>query len=301
MKVGITGATGLIGSYACRGLEDEGHQLVRFTRRKVAAKDSSSLLVTWDPLSGPLSPKHLDGLDAVLHLAGEPIAARRWSGTQKRLIRDSRTQGTRNLVESLRESSRPPRILISASAVGFYGDRKAEELDEASEEGKGFLAEVCSQWESAALAAADLGVRVVLLRTGIVLAREGGALSKMLLPFKFCLGGVLGNGEQYMSWIHIEDEVRLISFALRESAIEGPLNATAPNPVTNREFTAELCRALNRPQMPAMPEFALRLATGEMGKALLLEGQRVLPRKALRAGFSYRYPVLGDALKDLLD
>ncbi|HUV13968.1 MAG TPA: TIGR01777 family oxidoreductase [Acidobacteriota bacterium] len=301
MKIGITGASGLIGKYLCRNLEREGCGVVPFTRRRSTNQiETHPLSVVWDPGSGPLDPGHLDGLDAVVHLAGEPIARRRWSKRQKRLILDSRLNGTRNLVETMRLSVQPPRTLISASAVGFYGDRKSEELDENSERGEGFLADVCGEWEREALAAAELGVRVVLLRTGIVLARDGGALSKMLLPFRFYLGGPLGNGEQFMPWIHIEDEIRLISFALRESEIQGPLNATAPNPATNREFTSELCRILNRPQMPAVPEVALRVAAGEMGRALLLEGQRVFPRKSLEAGFSFRFPVLGEALQDLL-
>jgi uncharacterized protein (TIGR01777 family) len=236
----------------------------------------------------------------MVHLAGEPIARRRWSRKQKQLIRDSRIIGTRHLVESWRQCAQPPRILISASATGFYGNREAEELDETSQRGDGFLADVCEEWESEALAAVNLGVRVVLLRTGIVLDREGGALAKMLLPFKSYLGGALGSGEQYMSWIHLEDEIRLIRFALRESKIKGPFNATAPNPTTNLHFTTELCSVLNRPQMPAVPEFALRAVLGEMGKALLLEGQRVFPRKALEAGFSFKHPNLGEALQDIL-
>jgi len=256
--------------------------------------------IVWDPTSGPLDPDHLNGLDAVVHFAGEPIARKRWSKRQKKLIRDSRINGTRNLVESLRKSAQPPRILISASAVGFYGNRNSEELSENSKRGAGFLADVCGEWEREALVAADLGLRVVLLRTGIVLAHDGGALPKMLLPFRFYLGGPLGSGEQFMPWIHIEDEIRLINFALRESEIQGPLNATAPNPATNREFTGELCRVLNRPQMPAVPGVVLRIATGEMGRALLLEGQQAFPRKALEAGFSFRFPVLGDALQDLV-
>jgi uncharacterized protein (TIGR01777 family) len=190
--------------------------------------------------------------------------------------------------------------LISASATGFYGNRKAEELDETSERGDGFLADVCVEWENEALAAADLGVRVVLLRTGIVLDGEGGALPKMLLPFKAYVGGALGSGEQFMSWIHLEDEIRLIRFALLERAIKGPLNATAPNPASNRAFTAELCRILQRPQMPAVPGFVVRTVLGEMGKALLLEGQRVFPRKALEAGFSFKYPDLGETLQAIL-
>lgn len=296
MKIGITGASGLIGKHLCRELEREGCEVVRFTRRRI----SDQAPVVWDPGSGPLDPEHLNGLDAVVHLAGEPIARRRWSRRQKQLIRDSRVNGTRNLVESLRKSAYPPRILISASAVGFYGNRGSEELRENSKRGTGFLPDVCEEWEREALTAAELGVRVVLLRTGIVLARDGGALSKILLPFRFYLGGPLGSGRQFMPWIHIEDEIRLITFALRESEIQGPLNATAPNPATNREFTSELCRVLNRPQMPAVPEVALRVVAGEMGRALLLEGQRVFPRKSLEAGFSFRFPVLGEALQDLL-
>jgi uncharacterized protein (TIGR01777 family) len=190
--------------------------------------------------------------------------------------------------------------MISASATGFYGNRELEVLTEESVRGEGFLADVCEAWEQEARRATELGVRVVLLRTGIVLDQEGGALAKMLLPFKLGLGSPLGNGKQYMSWIHIEDEVRLIAFALQMDEISGPLNATSPNPVSNREFTSELCRVLHRPRMPSLPGAAIRLGLGEMGKALLLNGQRVLPEKALNAGYAFRFPELGAALEDLL-
>jgi uncharacterized protein (TIGR01777 family) len=256
--------------------------------------------VVWQATSSVQNVKDLEGLDAVVHLAGESIAAARWSEKQKKNIRDSRVLGTRHLVEALNRCERRPAALISASAIGYYGDRGDEPLDESSEPGTGFLADICQQWDREALRARDLGIRVVLLRTGLVLSNQGGALPRMLLPFKMFVGGPLGSGRQWISWIHIDDEVEVIRYALAEKQIEGALNATAPHPLMNREFSRELGKVLNRPSLMPVPGFALRFALGEMGERLLLEGQCVLPRKLEAAGYNFRFPGLSEALKYLL-
>lgn len=300
-RIAVTGATGLIGRSLVPKLLNEGYRLTIFLRDSSRSpwNGKSIELVEWDVMAGPPPVSALEGHDAVVHLAGFPIAAGRWTTSRKRAIRESRVIGTRNLVEALRSSTSRPPTLLSASAIGFYGNRGTEILTEASPPGTGFLPEVCSQWESEAMAAKELGMRVVLLRTGIVLSTEGGALEKILPPFRLGFGGKLGRGDQYMSWIHLTDLVRLICFSL-EIVVDGPLNGTAPHPLTNREFTRVLADVLYRPSFATVPATMLRLMYGEMAQSLLLEGQNVIPEKAVQEGFEFTFPTLQEALTDLL-
>jgi len=302
MRIGVTGGTGLIGSTLCRKLIQGGHELVLFGRNRARAEVAvpSAGFVEWSSENGVGRESLLGGFEAFVHLAGEPIAAGRWTPGRQNLIRRSRVLGTRKLIDGFHQCGESPGVLISASAIGYYGSRGDEELDEDSPPGSGFLPEVAIRWEEEASRIADLGGRLVLLRTGIVLSLDGGALSKMLLPFRLGLGGRLGSGKQFMSWIHLDDQVDLIDFAIREQVIEGALNATAPNPVRNLDFTEQLGRTLKRPTLFPVPGFLLRLGLGKMADALLLEGQRVLPKKALDAGFKFRFPELSEALSDLL-
>lgn len=269
------------------------HEIVRLVR---VPKRSDGTEITWDPSASRLDPGALAGFDAVVHLAGESIAQGRWTERKKARIRESRVQGTRLLCEALARSDRPPNVLISASAVGYYGDRGAEELDEASGPGTGFLAEVCRAWEAATEPAAAAGVRVVLARFGVILAPHGGALARLLRLFRFGLGGRLGSGRQYFSWITLGDVVRAICFAVQNDSLRGPVNFVAPNPVTNRELTAAVGRALRRPTLLPVPAWALRLALGEMADQLLLCSTRALPRRLLEKSFVFQTPELQSAL-----
>ncbi len=255
--------------------------------------------VVWDPAMGVLDPTALEGFDAVVHLAGENISGR-WTAKKKAEIRESRIQSTRLLSEELARLSRPPRVLVSASAVGYYGNRGDESLDESSGSGNDFLAEVCRDWEAATGPAAGKGIRVVCLRFGLVLSPKGGALARMLVPFKFGLGGPIGGGMQFMSWIALDDVTRIVEFALAEPALRGSVNAVAPNAVTNREFTKALGRALHRPTFFPLPAFAVKLLFGEMGETLLLMSQRVQPARLLEGGFSFQFPRLDSALLSVL-
>jgi len=278
MNVAITGASGFIGRRLTQRLQAAGHSPRAISLRSAPAPDA------------------LAGFDAVVNLAGENIA-QRWSSAAKRRIRESRVAGTRALAAAMR--AHPPAALVSASAVGYYGSRADEILTERSKPGADFLAQVCAEWEREALEAAKAGVRVVLLRSGMVLGAEGGALSRMLPPFKLGVGGRLGSGAQWMSWIHVADLCDLILFALREPAASGPLNATSPNPVSNADFTRALASVLHRPALFPVPAFALKLIFGEMAEALLAS-QRVIPDAALRAGFVFQHPEIGAALRSLL-
>jgi uncharacterized protein (TIGR01777 family) len=286
----VSGATGLVGSELLPLLSTGGHQVRRLGRGPGG----------WDPEGGRLDPGLLEGLDGVVHLAGENIANGRWTPDRKARIRESRVRGTRLLCETLARLKRPPETLVSASAVGFYGDRGEEELTESSRPGFGYLAEVCKDWEQATEPARDAGIRVVNLRLGIVLSPKGGALSKMLLPFSLGLGGRLGHGRQFMSWISLSDLSSLILRALTDSALSGPVNAVAPHPVTNREFTRTLASVLGRPAFTPMPAFLARLAFGEMAEALLLGGAKVLPGRLTGSGFEFQHPTLEIALRELL-
>lgn len=296
MRIAITGASGLIGSALCRALERDGHTVVRVVRQ-----DRGPNTVRWDIDRGLIDAAALEGLDGVVHLAGEGIGDKRWSNEQKRKILESRRAGTALLATALAQLSARPPVLVSGSAIGFYGDRGDEQLTETSAAGSGFLTEVVQAWEGATGAAAAAGVRVAMIRTGIVLDRDGGALVKMASIAKLGLLGKLGSGHQWMSWIALEDEVRAIRFLL-EHDIRGPVNLTAPSPVTNAVFTKALGRVLHRPTVLPIPSFGPKLLLGsELASTLLLEGQRVLPEVLLDAGFEFRYDDLETTLRAVLD
>lgn len=297
MKILISGSTGLVGSALVPALQSSGHEAIRLVRSTSSATQSPMESVTWDPMSGQLAPSRLEGLDAAVHLAGESIAAKRWTPAQKTKILESRVKGTRLLAETLAKLTPPPRELICASAIGFYGDRADQRLNEDSPPGTGFLADTCLEWEAAAKPAVERGIRVVHLRTGLVLASQGGALAKMLTPFRLGIAGIIGSGQQYMSWISLDDLVAIIAYALSNETLRGPVNAVAPKPVTNYEFTKTLGRVLGRPTLFPMPAFAARLAFGEMAEGLLLASARVEPKRLLESGFGFRFPELEAAIR----
>lgn len=288
----------MIGSALVPALEGNGHEVLRVSRSE---RDEANF-VRWDPYEGFTESEaaKLEGVDAVVHLAGESIGEY-WTEEKKKRLRKSRVEGTRTLVEALSKLDRPPRVFVSASAVGYYGSRGDEELGDDSSPGEGFLAELSQDWEAESMKAAEFGARVVIPRFGIVLSKEGGALAKMITPFSFGLGGTVGEGSQWMSWIALPDIVRMIQFLINNDRISGALNATAPNPVTNEEFTNVLGKVLRRPTIIPVPGFGVKLLFGEMGERLLLEGARVLPEKLLEAGFKFDYPDLEGALKQALN
>lgn len=298
MKILVTGASGLVGSELVPKLKEIGHQVFKLSRKTAENPDE----ISWKGGDGfdDDQVEKLEGIDVVVHLAGESISDGSWNDEKKNRIRDSRVLGTRALINALGELKNSPRVFISASAVGFYGNREDESLTEESEAGDGFLADVCKAWESESKRAKDFAARVAIARIGIVLSGKGGAISKMRTPFSFGLGGVVGGGKQYMSWIGIVDLVNILIFLINNDGIEGVINATAPNPVTNEEFTKTLGKVLNRPTFIPVPEFGIKLIFGEMGKALLLEGARVLPAKLEKAGFSFEHPHLEEALKNVI-
>ena len=296
MKILVTGASGLVGSALVPLLRADGHEVARLVRSTPGAGD-----VTWDPDAETLGAESLEGFDGVVHLAGDNIASGRWNAEKKRRIRESRVRGTRLLARTLAERQRPPRVLVSASAVGFYGDRGEEELTEGSPAGTGFLSEVCGAWEAATEAVEGKGVRVVHARLGMVLSKRGGALAKMLTPFRLGVGGVIGNGRQYMSWITLDDAAAALGHLLAADTVTGPVNVVAPAPVTNREFTATLGRTLRRPAVFPVPGFMARLAFGEMAEALLLASARVKPEKLLGSGYAFRHGSLTEGLRHVLD
>lgn len=297
MKVLITGATGTIG----RELLAKHRDAVVLSRDPFRANGlgASVDVQGWRPEAEPAPREAFRGVDTIFHLAGEPVAEGRWSREKKQRIRDSRVLGTRNLIAALATLTRPPRVLVSASAVGFYGDRGDQELDETSSAGDGFLAEVCEAWEREAMAAEKLGIRVVCVRIGVVVAPGGGALAQMLIPFKIGFGGRLGSGMQWMPWVHIDDVIGMLLHAGRRDEIRGPMNAVSSHPVTNSEFTRGLAQALHRPALLAVPKTALRLAFGEMSE-ILLASQRVLPRVAESSGYRFKYQELAGALSVLM-
>lgn len=297
MLVAVSGSTGLLGAEVVASLSAAGHDVVRLVRRVPGPGEKA---VRWDPERGKVDADGLEGLDAVVHLAGENIASGRWNAARKVAIRESRVNGTRLLCDALAGLARPPKTLVCASAIGYYGDRGADVVTEESPPGAGFLPEVCREWEAAAGAAATKGIRVVVLRIGVVLSPRGGALARMLPLFRAGLGGVLGNGRQYVSWIALDDLVGVVLHALRAGGLSGPVNAVAPVPVTNRELTGALGKALSRPTLLPVPAFALRLALGEMADALLLASTRVAPRRLEETGYRFRFPELGGALRHLL-
>jgi uncharacterized protein len=297
MNVTVTGATGFLGSRLVQELVIAGHHVHVLGRRRSAQLPTSVAFSTWDAAAEPPA-ESLAGANAVIHLAGEPVA-QRWTPDAKARIRDSRVDGTRLLVNALSRQSQRPTVLACASGIGIYGSRGDEILGETSRLGQGYLEDVSIDWENAAESAESLGMRVVRLRIGMVLGK-GGALAQMLPPFRWGVGGRIGSGRQWMSWIHIEDVVRMILFALDNATLSGPINTTAPNPVTNAVFTRELAQALHRPAVLPVPEFALKLLFGEMAE-LLLSSQRVLPKAAESAGFRFQYPELRPALAGILE
>ena len=296
MKILVSGSTGLVGSALVPFLSTGGHEVIRLVRGRPQPGEAA---VPWDPQAGTIEAAGLEGLDAVVHLAGENVAGR-WTAAKKARIRSSRVAGTRLLAEALAGLKRPPRTLVCASAIGYYGDRGDEVLREETPSGAGFLAEVCREWEAAARPAAEKGLRVVHLRIGVVLSPAGGALARMLTPFKLGLGGRIGAGSQFMSWIAIDDLTGAVHHALTTESLRGPVNAVAPRPVTNREFTKTLGRVLGRPTLFPMPAFAARLAFGEMADELLLASARVEPAKLVTSGYRFRAPELEGALRRLL-
>ncbi len=298
MRVAVSGSAGLVGSGVVAVLVAAGHEVVRLVRRVPADGEKA---VRWDPAKGEVDAAGLEGLDAVVHLAGENVGSGRWTPARKAAIRDSRVAGTRLLCDAVAGLARPPGTLVCASAIGYYGDRGEETLTEESPPGTGFLAGVCREWEAASETTARSGIRVVTLRIGVVLSANGGALSRMLPLFRAGLGGVMGTGKQYMSWISLDDLVGIVLHALACPDLRGPVNAVAPAPVTNREFTAVLGKALSRPAPLPVPAFALRLAVGrEMADALLLASARVVPRRLEETGYRFRFPEIGEALRHLL-
>jgi uncharacterized protein (TIGR01777 family) len=306
MRVFVTGGTGLIGTNIVYKLLDRGDTPVVLTRRFAAARQAlgpKTELVEGDPTQpGPWADR-IDDCDGVIHLAGENLFARRWNAAFKQLLIDSRVQGTRNVAQALARKPKrrdaQPKVLVNASAVGIYGPRGDEEVTEETPPGDDFLAGLCVQWEKEARSVESAGVRAVQVRVGIVLDRHGGALSKLLTPFKMGVGGPVGSGRQYMPWIHHADIADLFLFAFDTPSCTGPLNGTAPNPVTNKEFSKALGKALHRPAFLPTPAFGLRLMLGEVAD-VVTTGQRVVPKKALALGYTFRYPELGPALADIL-
>jgi hypothetical protein len=296
MKILVTGSTGFIGSRVVSHLASQGHQVARLLRKTPA---SGSPDIFWNPEVGMLDAAVLEGFDGVVHLAGDPIAKGRWTPEKKKRIRESRVASTSLLCENLAKLSRPPKALVQASAIGFYGERGNEVLTEESPPGEGFLPEVAAAWEKASGPALQKGIRVAHLRFGIVLSPAGGALAMMLPPFRMGLGGTLGSGRQFMSWISLEDVARIIEFTLTNDAIRGPINAVSPQPVTNLEFTKTLGTALKRPTIFPVPEFAVRLLFGEMGQDLLLSSARVEPKKLKAAGYTFHHPNLESAFREM--
>lgn len=292
MKVLIAGSSGLVGSALIPALEAEDAEVTRLVRSAPKAGE-----IEWHPNQDQIDAGNLEGFDAVMNFAGENIAGGRWTDDQKKKIHDSRVNGTHLLSEAIAKLKQKPKVFLCASATGIYGDRGEETLDEQSDSGGGFLAGVCREWEQATEPAAAAGVRTVNLRFGPIIARDGGMLSKMLTPFKMGMGGKVGSGKQYISWVAIEDAVNAIKLALHNESVRGPLNVVSPNPVTNEVFTKTLGHVLSRPTALAMPAFAVRLAFGEMADEMLLVSQRVMPKKLNDAGYEFQQPELEDAFR----
>jgi uncharacterized protein len=296
MKILISGSHGLVGQALSRSLASDGHQLLRLVRNSSANENE----IEWPAESGSMASSQLEALDAVVHLAGEGIASGRWTDLKKQRIFDSRVKGTFSLSKALAQLNEPPRAFLCASAIGYYGDRKDEVLTESSAPGNDFLATVCVQWEKATGPAVEKGIRTVFTRFGIILDKKGGALAKMLPPFRMGIGGRVGAGKQWMSWIALDDVVSALRFVLSKTDINGPVNFVAPNPVTNEAFTRALGRTLGKPSLIPIPEFGVRLAFGEMADALLLSSQRVDPAKLKDAKFEFRLTTIDEALRRIL-
>jgi len=300
MKVVIAGGTGFLGAPLARHLAAEGHEVIVLSRRPASSSTSPARIVAWQP-DGSAGEwrREIDNATAVVNLAGESIAERRWSDAQKNRILESRRVATRSLVSAIHAVVNPPQVFVSGSAVGYYGPLDAEVVTEEHDAGADFLARVCAQWEAEAAKAAN-GTRVVCIRTGLVLEKDGGALPRMLMPFKLGAGGPLGSGRQFWPWIHRHDWIAMVRWTIDQAKVAGPINLAAPTPATNAEFTKALGRALGRPAFLPAPAFALRLMLGEMADALLLSGQRAVPAKALRLGFTFRHTDLDETLRSIL-
>lgn len=296
MRILITGASGLIGKALQRSFAEKRYEMLLASR----GEPKNANEIQWDVEDGFREEdlSRLEGLDAVVHLAGEGIAGLRWTDDKKRAIRDSRVNGTRNLVNTLADLKQKPKVLIAGSAMGFYGDRGDEILTETSRPGDTFLSDVCKEWEMESRRAEDSGIRTVLLRTSIVLSKDGGALATMLTPFKFGVGGVVGSGKQWMSWVSLDDVIDIINYAIEHESLRGAVNVASPNPVTNEEFTKTLGDVLYRPTFLPLPEFAVNLVFGEMGDALLIDSTRVEPKRLKEAGYKFKFTDLKSALEN---
>ena len=297
MKILVSGSHGLVGKALTHSLTGDGHEVVRLVRHE---RTFGTLEVEWHPDQGRIDAAHLEGIEAVVHLAGDNIAAGRWTGQKKQTIRESRVQGTALLSEALASLTQPPSVFVSASAIGFYGNRGDELLTEQSPPGKDFLANVCIDWEAATFAATEKGIRTTHARFGVILDAREGALAKMLPPFRAGIGGKIGAGNQWMSWIALADVIAALKFLLADNTIQGPVNVVAPNPATNAEFTKTLARVISRPAIFPMPAFAARFAFGEMADALLLASQKVDPAVLEDNGFLFTWPTLEPALQHIL-
>jgi len=293
MKVLITGASGLIGTALTRSFAEKGYEVLLTSRSE--PKDDRH--IKWSVEEGFEHPERLEGLDAVIHLAGESVNALRWTDEKKKAILDSRVIGTRNVVETISKLKDKPKVLVAASGVGYYGERGDEEVTESSNSGEGFLADVSRAWEAESRRAEDAGVRTVLLRTGMVLSKDGGALASMMTPFKMGVGGTIGSGKQWMSWISLDDHISVINFVLENENIRGAVNSVSPNPVRNQEFTDVMGDVLYRPTIIPLPEFAVSMLLGEMGDELLLTSTRAIPKRLEDNGFHFKYPQLKAALE----
>jgi len=293
-RILVTGASGLIGRALLPSLKARGFEVVCLVHGRAAGEDQ----IHWEPRRS-LSPEAVSGFDAVVHLAGESVVGR-WTNSKKAKIRESRVSGTRNLAQSLAKAAKRPRVFVSASAIGYYGDRDAEILNEQSSPGSGFLADVCREWEAASQPATDSGIRTALIRTGIVLSADGGALQKMLPPFRLGVGGRVGSGRQWMSWIHIQDHIGAIQHILKNDLLQGPVNLVAPKPVINAEFTDTLAAVLSRPAIFPVPALAVKLLFGQMGEEVLLASQRVEPARLVTSGYPFQFSDLRRALEAVL-
>ena len=302
MRILVSGSTGFLGTALIDVLEREGHTIVRLVRPDIGQRDAGSdraQIVRWDPVGGQFDAAAAEGADALVHLAGASIASGRWNAARKNLLGTSRIEATRHLLGKLSGLKQPPRVIVASSAIGFYGDRGDETLTESSAPGTDFLSGLCREWETESARGSEFGARVVMLRFGIVLAAHGGALAQMVTPFKLGVGGRLGSGKQWMSWLTLAEAVTIIRFALSTSGLVGPTNAVAPNPVQNTEFTRILAKTLHRPAVFPAPAFALRLALGEMADALLLASQKVKPSYLEQAGYRFAQPDLAVALGEV--